>query len=246
MNELLRNNKHRAKAVIIILCAYLLIKVCYIVSCYMEYDLLFRVKNYGHILTDEKVYSNDLRQKIIVIINLLGYLTTVITFLFWFRRAYYNLETCINFTNYTNSQTVYYWFIPILALYKPYRIMEDMFVQTDTVLEEGIEHYRPKTSLPLLRAWWVFWIINCFYSYIIFRFPYKGIDGFMSRDICVIISCVVDMIAGIFLLRVIRKYHLMELQLRDVRIACETNIEVFSEEQHNVDKNENPIYWEDD
>ncbi|HEY0298370.1 MAG TPA: DUF4328 domain-containing protein, partial [Arachidicoccus sp.] len=100
---------------------------------------MYKVNNYGYILTDEKAAANDLRQRIISIIIVLSYMLNVVSFLYWFRRAYYNLQTQMAFTNYTNKQAVYYWFIPIQTWYKPYRVMKDLFEETDHVLEERIE-----------------------------------------------------------------------------------------------------------
>ncbi|MDZ7638316.1 MAG: DUF4328 domain-containing protein [Bryobacterales bacterium] len=83
-------------------------------------------------------------------------------FLYWFHRAYTNLGTFSNIPRtYGDSWTIWGFAVPILNLYRPYAIMDEIRDRTDLAWEEHPEWVaglsRPK---PKLKLWWSVWIVS--------------------------------------------------------------------------------------
>lgn len=53
-----------------------------------------------------------------------------LAFVLWFRRAYYNMSVCYDFMSTSDVEAVYAWFIPFYNLYKPYQMMNELYVET--------------------------------------------------------------------------------------------------------------------
>lgn len=223
----IRNNERRASIASILLIVYLAFNLIDGIICYIQYDLFFRVKYYGHVITDEQASADDIRNRVALASAIILYILCIITFLNWLRRAYYNLETQVKFTNYTNKQAVYYWFIPILALYKPYRLTKDLFEETDNILCERIASYQIQTPKTMLAVWWSFWIVNNIFANVVLRVPADNIEDYMTKDILEMISNGICIAAGIFLLLLIKKYHSME------KLLSETALEIPEENSTN-------------
>lgn len=215
----IRNNEKRAAIASFFLIIYLVLNIIDSIICYIQYDLFFRVKYYGHIVTDEQASFDDIRNRVIHILSIILFIHCVITFLNWFRRAYYNLEQLANFTNYNDRQAVYYWFIPIINWFKPYLIVKDLFEETDIVLNNRIKSYQIQTPKKILALWWGFWVVNNIFGNIVFRSSSENIEDYMTKNILEIISNGLCIVTGIYLLLLMKKYHSMEKQLREIALG---------------------------
>ena len=89
--ENLRPNEQRAKNAILLIWIVFAIEIVNLLSSYMQYDLLQTIAN-GGIVSDETIESNDTREVVVGIIYFIAYLISGITFIMWFRRAYFNLH----------------------------------------------------------------------------------------------------------------------------------------------------------
>ena len=89
--ESLKPNEQRAKAAIILIWIFFILEIVSLISNYLQYDLLQRALSGGMIST-LTVTFNDLRQQIISYTQLIVYIICAITFIRWFRRAYFNLH----------------------------------------------------------------------------------------------------------------------------------------------------------
>ena len=85
-------NKGRAALAIQLLWAVLVLDVFSMVSDYMQFSVLQDLLNDIDV-TDDALNSNDLRVQLLAILYLIVYLIAAITFIQWFRRAYFNLAT---------------------------------------------------------------------------------------------------------------------------------------------------------
>lgn len=153
----MRDNAQRAKLakVLLIICAgTLLING---VSDYFQLDLLNRMDE-GYDYTTDEAESNDMRVQLLAIAYLIIYIISGVTFIQWFRRAYYNLHTKVKVLNHTEGWAAGGWFVPILNLFRPYNIMSELYQETNLILAKNIEGYRKRETLAMT-IWWVFWII---------------------------------------------------------------------------------------
>ncbi|TRX16514.1 DUF4328 domain-containing protein [Flavobacterium franklandianum] len=97
-----------------------------LVSSHFQYDLLKMTENGGEI-SAESVTSNDNREQAIGIIQIVVFILSAITFIQWFRLAYFNLHLRVNRLSYSDGWAAGCWFMPIVNLFRPYQIMKKLF-----------------------------------------------------------------------------------------------------------------------
>src|ERR1700740_216818 len=88
--ETLRPNAQRAKLAIIFIWIVLGTEMLGLISEVMSYGLLQSIAN-GEINTEQEIALNDMREAVISLLYTGMYIGSIITFIQWFRRAYYNL-----------------------------------------------------------------------------------------------------------------------------------------------------------
>lgn len=70
----------------------------------------------------------DATQALIAIVRLLLQIASVVTFLWWFHRAYKNLHVAgVPNLRFSPSWAIGGFFVPILNLYRPYHIMKEVW-----------------------------------------------------------------------------------------------------------------------
>jgi len=94
---------------------------------------------------------------------------SIVTFIMWFRRAYNNLHQLRGNLSYNESWAASSWFIPIMNLYVPYRIMKELYNGTSTLLSQNLETCTTRLKADYLVWWWTLWIITGIFGQISFR-----------------------------------------------------------------------------
>lgn len=115
---MLKNNKLRARNLIIIFSIIFILNIIAIISDLMQYSMLNSLEGF----TIEEAELNDLRQSIIGIIMFSVYVCCYILFILWFRRAYYNLHQVVKHLEHSEGWAAGAWFVPILNFFRPYHI----------------------------------------------------------------------------------------------------------------------------
>lgn len=98
-------------------------------------------------------------------------IASVVMFIRWFRRAYYNLDVLTNECMYDSSWSAKGWFIPFMNLYVPYQIMKELYEKTDRYLmekylsQEMTEPYTDRLNTGILKWWWALAIIVFLFVY---------------------------------------------------------------------------------
>jgi heme/copper-type cytochrome/quinol oxidase subunit 2 len=129
MNPLsLKPNKNRAFYAIVFIWIEMVLDTVSILWDYQEREAWL---NTGSLDSDfeELLFYFSLLYTVISIIS-------VVTFILWFRRAYYNLHTQTDGLRYKEYFAALWWFIPFLNLYKPKHIMNELYSQTEDVIRE--------------------------------------------------------------------------------------------------------------
>ena len=106
-------------------------------------------------------YFNEMAA--VQLVNNLGGLISAaawILLLFWFYRAYRNLEALGTRGRYSPGWAAGAWFVPILNLFRPKQIADDIWRSSDPALdsEPGTAWMQGKVD-PLLNWWWAVWIL---------------------------------------------------------------------------------------
>jgi len=89
-----------------------------------------------------------------------SYIVSAVTFICWFRRAYYNLGTITGSTGYGEGWAAGAWFVPIANLFIPYNIMKELYEKTDEYLffENNETYAENRLTTKYIGWWWGLWV----------------------------------------------------------------------------------------
>ena len=118
----LKYNGDRAKWILLLFYILLFITPVSAVFNYLEYALI----SGGGIYDEGAAVQNDARQGILGLVQLAHYIITVVFFIMWFRRAYWNVHVISSNTQFTEGWAAGSWFVPFLNLVRPYQIMKEI------------------------------------------------------------------------------------------------------------------------
>jgi hypothetical protein len=167
MNQL-RQNTSRAKAAIALIWVVMGFEIISLISGYFQYDLLLTIED-GINVSATKIAANDIREQSIAWLMVLASIVSGITFIQWFRRAYYNLHQRCEYLMYSEGWAAGSWFVPIICLFRPLQIMRELYEQTNYyLLSKGAQLKRELTT-GVLGTWWTLWILNNVLGQIVFR-----------------------------------------------------------------------------
>lgn len=163
-----------------------------IASNLVEISLLQMIER-GDMVSLADAESNDNRQAAIGIIYLLGYIATVVAFLFWQHRASSNLQALdVESQRFSPGCGVAWWFIPIMHLFRPYQVMKEIWAES-----YPCKAYDPVS--PLLGPWWAIFLVSGWVGNISFRAFSRGdtVGDFIIADWISVASDIGTLIAGI-------------------------------------------------
>jgi len=185
----------------------LTIEIISILSDYLQYDLLQTVANGGQI-SSETATDNDLRQKIIAIIYLVTYIVSGVTFIRWFRRAYFNLHLKAETLSFTEGWAAGSWFVPIISLYRPKQIMKELYVETQNLLSTKQENSMVNLSTQFIGLWWALWLIASFLGQFVFRYSQKAesLEELTTATIASIIASIIGIPLALITVKIIKDY----------------------------------------
>lgn len=216
----LKPNEQRSQNAILLIWIALAMNCISLISSYFQYDLLQTAANGGEIST-EAVTSNDNREQAIGIIQLIVFLVSAITFIQWFRRAYFNLHLRVNHLSNSEGWAAGCWFMPIVNLFRPYQIMKELFQETHLFLKRNNAHTKEHLSIASLGLWWTFWIIDRFVGQFVFKYAMKAdtIDELTTSTIAQLISNGIGIVLAIITINIITDYSKLELVMHKVKIT---------------------------
>lgn len=216
--ESLKPNGQRAKNAITLIWIVLVVEVASLISGYFQYDLIQTLVNGGEI-TDAAADANDNREQVIGIIYMIVFFVSAVTFIQWFRRAYYNLHQKIDNLSYGEGWAAGAWFVPILNLFRPYQIMKELFVETKKLLTQqglGVSKNIVTSSLGL---WWTLWILNNVIGQFVFRYS-KNAETLDQLSIMTIASMVANLVGiplALVAIKVTKDYASVEPYLDELK-----------------------------
>jgi hypothetical protein len=194
-----------------------------LVSNIFQYNLLNSIRH-GNGVDMNTAAANDLRQQIIAILFIIVYIISAVTFILWFRRAYYNLGTKDVFLSYEDGWAAGSWFIPILNWFRPYQIMKELYTETVEFLNK--KGHTPELIIgnKNINLWWSFWLASSIIGQIVFRYSRAAetVDDFLSVTFLSILSSTLMIPLAIFTVKLIKNYSEFGMKLAEHTI--ETNI----------------------
>ena len=161
----IRDNTARAKQIVSIFWIMLGISIINLGSLAWQYILVKDAQEHPANIDLDTLRNSDFLRVIINSVNFIVLILSMVFFIMWFRRAYYNLhELPWHNARYTEGWAAGSWFIPIISLYWPYQIMIDIWRGTQNAIRERFGEPQPST---LVGWWWALFITNNFFAYIV-------------------------------------------------------------------------------
>lgn len=204
-----RPNLKRAKTAQMLIWIVMGLDILSIFSSYLQYDILTKVDNGGFVSTPD-LELNDLREQLIGGLYFIVFIISAVTFIQWFRRAYFNLNERTS-CEHTEGWASGAWFVPIISLFRPYQIMKELWDKTTRLLNEG----NSDAERSVIGVWWFLWIISNFIGNYVTRtaFDAETIDNFINMTISDIIMSIIGIPLAIVTVKMIKAYSVKEEKL---------------------------------
>ena len=215
--KVIKSNSKRATMAQNLIWAVLIIDLISMVSSYMQYDILSLLQK-DMFVFDGALENNDNRVAVVALLYSITYIISVVTFIMWFRRAYYNLSTRVKI-QYDEGWAAGSWFVPIISLYRPYKIMIELFERTNYLLRQRSQLEIKDDHNSLIGLWWGIWLITNYIGKYAFKkaFGANTIEALMNSTMADIIMSIVNIPLGLLVIFLIKSFnkkeeHLLELE----------------------------------
>lgn len=225
--SVIKPNQKRAALAIQLLWAVLILDLFSIGSNYMQYSLLQDLSN-GLDVSNNDLSSNDLRVQLISLLYLATYIISAVCFIQWFRRAYNNLAAR-NRINHDEGWAAGAWFVPIICLFRPYRIMNELFEKTHKLITDRTGASNENNEgMAYLGIWWALWIIVGYVGNYSLKRAFKSdtIEDLTNSTIADIILSVCDIPLAILAILVVTAFAKKESRLLELETEAKKKLEI--------------------
>ena len=216
--ENVKPNAVRAKIAINAIWIVIGIEILMFISGYMQYSLLKSV-GYGELISHEEAANYDIRERVIAFLYMIVFIISAITFIMWFRRAYFNLHLKIRPLLFSEGWAAGSWFVPIICLFRPYQIMKELFSETEAFLKRKNVETDDIFAVNRLGLWWALWIITNLVAQFTTRYTLeaKSVDEYTFVTMVSMVNNVMGVPLAIVTINIIKQYARAEVLLAEVR-----------------------------
>ncbi len=180
--------------------------------------------------TDEYIEQFALLEQAYGIAYLVLLVVTMVVFIMWFRRAYYNVhEFALSPPRFSEGWAAGAWFVPILSLFRPVQIMRELWLETTAYLRTRSPIITKRDIQTIITLWWVPWIVANILSNISFRMSNSESLGMLRTCYYIdIATSLLFTISGVFLIIIMKNYGELEEELQQVQnMQDETSDSIF-------------------
>jgi hypothetical protein len=215
--QTLKPNAHRAKTAMLLLWIMLGLDVIGLTSGYFQYELLQTALDGGDIST-EAANANDLRERIIAIVQVIATIVSAVMFIRWFRRAYFNLHELVDGLQFGEGWAAGSWFVPILNWFRPFQIMKELYVETRALLANKELSIYERFSMLALGVWWTLWLVNNLLGQFGFRYSMRAetMEDYVAVTIVSMVGNLLGVPLALIAIKVIRDYAAVEPLLAEL------------------------------
>jgi hypothetical protein len=213
--SVIKPNESRSKIAITVIWIIFFLEIISFISGYLQYDLLTNAAN-GIFISDEEIEASNKRELVIGLFYSVAGIFSYVTFIQWFRRAYYNLHQKVTYLSYKESMALVSWFIPFVNLYRPFQIMRELYIETKDLLEKRGRNV--DLSLQTLPFWWTLWIVSNIMSQFLFHFSRNSntLDELFNLTTTGMILNLIGISLALITIRVIKNYADIEYLLHEI------------------------------
>lgn len=210
----LKPNKARAKAAIIMIWVVMGLEIISLISGYLQYILLSNFE-VGIYVTPTEANANDLREQLIAVVYIIVFIISAVTFIKWFRRAYFNLHQKVNYLSFDDGWASGGWFVPFLNWIRPVQIMNELYKYTPEYLATKNVSTTNKLQRWTVGVWWTLWVINSIIGNIVTQLSLRAeeIDEFIKITNFSMIGNIIGIPLAIITVKVISDYSKVETLL---------------------------------
>lgn len=155
--EYIDPNEQRAKWAISLIGIIFIIEIFALFFDFQQYSFTRKVVN-GGVFDKYSVERVDKKLIFLSKVFIVTFSISSVTFILWFRRAYYNLHRKTPYLTFSEGWAAGSWFVPILNLIRPYQIMKEIYVETKALLVRKEIIIKQKLSVRIVNWWWGLWI----------------------------------------------------------------------------------------
>lgn len=216
--KFLRENSNRAKLLVLFLWLTIVSEVLSIISSYFQFSVIEDFFNDYDIKDTDFEFADNLNG-IVTVVYFIILILSIIFFIQWFRRAYFNLHLLLQDLKFTEGWASGAWFVPFLNLFRPVEIMKELYLRTSQILTEKNVRFDNKKNV--INIWWAFWIISGVISNFIFRYSLNSttLESLQNLTVMNMISSVVSIVLGFFAIKVVKDYVYLEDKLHKINFA---------------------------
>lgn len=229
---MLKPNKKRSEIAITLIWICLIVNLISLFSSYLQYELLTQLSN-GVEIANYKLEQNDSREQLLGVITLIVSIISAVTFIQWFRRAYFNLHSLVPNLTFTEGWAAGSWFVPIIGFYRPYQIMMELYNKTIARLEERKLIENQSFDVSFVKVWWVLWIIVSIIGRVIYKniSEAETIDKFIDYTVFSMVQSILYIPLSILTIKVIKEYSNFEnILFNDIVIEPALHIDSHNKE----------------
>jgi hypothetical protein len=210
MNKL-KPNGNRAKTAITLIWIVMGVEVLALFSGYFQSDLLNKAAS-GEVISIDEANANDTREMIIGLLYSLVFIVSAVTFIMWFRRAYYNLHQKVTYLSYDDGWAAGSWFVPILNWFRPLQIMNELYQYTPEFLAKSNIVVKEKLQKWAVGVWWTMWVGNSILGNVTFQLSRRAeeIEDFIFLTNISMIGNIIGIPLALLAIKVISDYSKIE------------------------------------
>jgi uncharacterized protein DUF4328 len=194
-----------ARWAICLLCACLALEAATIAAGFSDRSLLAQLAA-GTASAPDETTATAARDRAIVLVKLLAFAGTGVLFLTWLYRAYGNLALVgSKRSRFSRGWAVVYWFIPLVNLVRPYQVMKDLWLRSDSLNDR--DGYDRLPAPAFLAGWWgmcLTWGVLGRLVPLMARDARTPLELINATDMGMLVNAV-GVIAGMLAIRVVRE-----------------------------------------
>lgn len=204
---MLRPNQKRSEIAIILIWICLIVNLISLFSSYLQYGLLTQLSR-GVQISSHILEQNDSREQVIGYVTLIVSIISAVTFIQWFRRAYFNLHILVPNLAFAEGWAAGSWFVPIIGLYRPYQIMVELYNKTTARLEERKLIDNQNFEISFVKIWWLLWIIVSIMGRVINKYVSEAetIDNYIDYTFFTMVQDILYIPLSLLTIKVIKEY----------------------------------------
>ena len=218
-------NDKRMKRVLLFVWLVFGFEMIYLLLNLWEYHILRQIAS-GIDVSMKEISHNDMRRGVTSFFSGVTYLFSIIYFIKWFRRSYFNIRFFTKSdTRYKNGWAAACWFVPIINFYRPFLIMREIWGKTQDMLVKETKWNKNKKAY-IVTIWWVLWLLATVFGKFIIHFiidPWN-IDELMAHTLMHIFASFLWIPLTLTSITMVKNYSRMEkiLKFRFVDERIET------------------------